>query len=274
MKRLLPRGPHFSGVGLSHVLWGQMGRGGAGALAHDLPVPAGRSSAAQPIMVDAPAPPAASGAAPCRPVVARPVAGGAVAQVPPRALFTRDPSCPSRLLIPPATAPPLHRRARSLFKNLPLRGPPPRSLWRPALPRIVGAKTPRSLFYLWLTGELMIHHRRGFDRVYYFLDEVAPLAGQRVATVEESEAFFARKLFRFRGMVTARGFAGSWAGFIERRVRSIFRRSNPLIFASRWLRKSPNEFRASRRTISVATSFRSCVCAPTALRSMATSCGR
>jgi uncharacterized protein YcaQ len=60
-----------------------------------------------------------------------------------------------------------------------------------------------ALYYLWLTGELMVHHRVGFERVYDFREHIIPASASHEATVNEVEEFFARKVVAFRGMCTA-----------------------------------------------------------------------
>jgi uncharacterized protein YcaQ len=78
--------------------------------------------------------------------------------------------------------------------------------------------TALALYYLWLTGELMIHHRQGFERIYDFRDHIAPLEVNYAATAEEAERFFAGKVITFIGLISERGWTNSFAGFIERRV--------------------------------------------------------
>jgi hypothetical protein len=75
-----------------------------------------------------------------------------------------------------------------------------------------------AMYYLWLTGELMTHHRRNFDRVFDFRQNIVLDGLKRKATVAQAENFFARKALAFMGLSRARTFANSWAGFIERRV--------------------------------------------------------
>jgi uncharacterized protein YcaQ len=60
--------------------------------------------------------------------------------------------------------------------------------------------TSLALYDMWLSGELMMHHRVGFDRVYDFRENVAPKQFDTVATVEEAEKFFARKSVAFMGL--------------------------------------------------------------------------
>jgi hypothetical protein len=74
------------------------------------------------------------------------------------------------------------------------------------------------MYYLWLTGELMTHHRRNFDRVFDFRQNIVLDGLNRKATVAQAENFFARKALAFMGLSRARTFTISFAGFIERRV--------------------------------------------------------
>jgi hypothetical protein len=60
--------------------------------------------------------------------------------------------------------------------------------------------TSLALFDMWLSGELMIHHREGFERVYDFRENVAPKEFDYAASVEEAEKFFARKAVAFMGL--------------------------------------------------------------------------
>ncbi len=60
--------------------------------------------------------------------------------------------------------------------------------------------TSLALYDMWLSGELMMHHREGFDRVYDFRKNIAPKEFDRVATEKEAETFFARKSVAFMGL--------------------------------------------------------------------------
>jgi uncharacterized protein YcaQ len=75
-----------------------------------------------------------------------------------------------------------------------------------------------ALYYLWLTGELMTHHRRNFDRVFDFRQNIVPDGLNRKASIAESENYFARKALAFKGFSTARSFGNTLWGFCERRV--------------------------------------------------------
>ncbi|HTP09925.1 MAG TPA: crosslink repair DNA glycosylase YcaQ family protein, partial [Anaerolineae bacterium] len=75
-----------------------------------------------------------------------------------------------------------------------------------------------AMYYLWLTGELMTHHRRNFDRVHDFRRNIAPTELNRKAAAVQAETYFARKALAFKGLSTTRSFVNTWRGFIERRV--------------------------------------------------------
>jgi uncharacterized protein len=73
-----------------------------------------------------------------------------------------------------------------------------------------------ALFYLWLTGELMIHHRDGFERVYDLLGRIAPPEFQREATEADAERFFGRKSIAEHGMLGASTWRSGLAYTFER----------------------------------------------------------
>jgi uncharacterized protein YcaQ len=66
-------------------------------------------------------------------------------------------------------------------------------------------ETSVALFDMWLAGELMIHHREGFERVYDFRENVAPRGVDYVASEREAETFFARKAVSFHGLLREAG---------------------------------------------------------------------
>lgn len=74
-----------------------------------------------------------------------------------------------------------------------------------------GKDTSVALYYLWLTGELMIHHRDGFDRVYDLRDRVAPKRHNWVATVDEAAAFFDRAVIARHGCIGERAWKNAVA---------------------------------------------------------------
>ncbi len=81
-----------------------------------------------------------------------------------------------------------------------------------------GKDTGQALYYLWMTGELMTHSRRGFERLYDLTERVAPAAYHRCSRVAEAEAFLARKAIDFVGVATARTWLEWFSTFAYRRV--------------------------------------------------------
>jgi uncharacterized protein YcaQ len=53
---------------------------------------------------------------------------------------------------------------------------------------------------MWLCGELMIHHREGFERVYDFRENIAPKEFDYIVSEKEAEDFFIRKNISFMGL--------------------------------------------------------------------------
>jgi hypothetical protein len=62
-----------------------------------------------------------------------------------------------------------------------------------------------ALFDMWLSGELMIHHREGFARVYDFRENIAPKEFDYVAEEKDAKEFFARKAVSFHGLLREAG---------------------------------------------------------------------
>jgi uncharacterized protein YcaQ len=60
--------------------------------------------------------------------------------------------------------------------------------------------TSLALFDMWLCGELMIHHREGFERVYDFRENIAPKEFDYMVGEKEAEEFFIRKNISFLGL--------------------------------------------------------------------------
>ncbi len=67
-----------------------------------------------------------------------------------------------------------------------------------------GKDTGVALFYLWLTGELMTHHRNRIERYYDLFENIAPANLRRMASTAEAEAFFNLKNISTLGMVKLR----------------------------------------------------------------------
>lgn len=81
-----------------------------------------------------------------------------------------------------------------------------------------GKDTGLAMYYLWLTGELMTHHRRNFDRIFDFRSNIVPPQFDGKAAPAEAEDYFARKSLAFAGLSTARSFRNTLSGFLEQRL--------------------------------------------------------
>jgi uncharacterized protein YcaQ len=57
-----------------------------------------------------------------------------------------------------------------------------------------------ALYYLWLTGEVMTHHRDRFERMYALAEKVAPTHLMRESSEEEADRFLIEKEIRFSGL--------------------------------------------------------------------------
>ena len=76
-------------------------------------------------------------------------------------------------------------------------------------------ETSVALFDMWLSGELMIHHRVGFNRVYDFRENVAPKEFDYLATGKEAEEFFARKSVAFMGLKNEGNIRAEMRGYLR-----------------------------------------------------------
>lgn len=76
-------------------------------------------------------------------------------------------------------------------------------------------ETSVALFDMWLSGELMIHHRVGFDRVYDFRENIAPSQFDYVASEKEAEEFFARKSVAFMGLKNENNIRAEMRGYLR-----------------------------------------------------------
>ena len=78
-----------------------------------------------------------------------------------------------------------------------------------------GKETSLALFDLWQAGELMIHHREGFARVYDFRENIAPKEYDYVAGAKETEEFFARKAISFMGLKREGNILSEMHGYLR-----------------------------------------------------------
>ncbi len=79
-------------------------------------------------------------------------------------------------------------------------------------------ETSITLFYLWLTGEVMISNRKGFDRMYDLRERVVPPEFDYSASEEEAEDFLGKKHIAFYGMVREPAWKTGFGEFIHRKV--------------------------------------------------------
>ncbi len=75
-----------------------------------------------------------------------------------------------------------------------------------------------ALFYLWLTGEVMITNRKGFDRIYDLRERVLPPEFDFEVTDSEAEDFFIRKSIAFLGMARENTWRTDLSGYLNRDV--------------------------------------------------------
>ncbi|HAV77303.1 MAG TPA: hypothetical protein DCX53_08115 [Anaerolineae bacterium] len=78
-------------------------------------------------------------------------------------------------------------------------------------------ETSVAMFDMWLAGELMIHHREGFQRVYDFRENIAPKQFDYIATEKETDEFFAQKSVAFWGLKREASFKTGLEDFMYRK---------------------------------------------------------
>ncbi len=72
-----------------------------------------------------------------------------------------------------------------------------------------------ALYYLWLTGEVMTHHRKNFERVYALTETVAPAHLMRESDEAEADRFLIKKDVSFSGLSRPSRVAESFRGYGE-----------------------------------------------------------
>ena len=87
-----------------------------------------------------------------------------------------------------------------------------------------------ALYDMWISGELMMHHRDGFNRVYDFRENIAPKEYDYVASVEEAEEYFARKMVAFMGLKRE----GNMRGEMHHYMREIYSPAEMKSLLERW----------------------------------------
>jgi uncharacterized protein YcaQ len=77
-------------------------------------------------------------------------------------------------------------------------------------------ETSLALYDMWISGELMMHHRDGFNRVYDFRENIAPKELDYVASEKEAEDFFAHKAVSFMGLKSGTKMGVELHGYLRR----------------------------------------------------------
>jgi uncharacterized protein YcaQ len=72
-----------------------------------------------------------------------------------------------------------------------------------------------ALYFLWLTGEVMTHHRERFERVYALTEAVAPAHLIRESDEEEANRFLIKKDVSFSGLARPNRLAEAFRGYGE-----------------------------------------------------------
>jgi uncharacterized protein YcaQ len=77
-------------------------------------------------------------------------------------------------------------------------------------------ETSLAMYDMWISGELMMHHRAGFNRVYDFRENIAPKELDYVANEKEADEFFAHKTVSFMGLKSETKMGVELHGYLRR----------------------------------------------------------
>ncbi|MGZ6316041.1 MAG: DNA glycosylase AlkZ-like family protein, partial [Anaerolineales bacterium] len=77
-----------------------------------------------------------------------------------------------------------------------------------------------ALYDMWISGELMIHHRDRFSRVYDFRENVVPPEFDYLAPEVEVEEYFARKCIAFKGLMPETRWKTDLEYYVRRKISS------------------------------------------------------
>ena len=81
-----------------------------------------------------------------------------------------------------------------------------------------GKDTGRALYYLWMTGELLVKSRNGTGKVFDLRERLVPRKYGRIARESDADDYYALKAFRQLNIATAQAWRSWFAGQIERKV--------------------------------------------------------
>lgn len=91
--------------------------------------------------------------------------------------------------------------------------------------------TSLALYDMWISGELMIHHRENFARVYDFRERIAPAEFDHLASPGEAEEYFACKCIAFKGLLPE----ARWKTDLEYYIRRKIGRDEMRLRKERWI---------------------------------------
>ncbi|GAP15978.1 uncharacterized protein conserved in bacteria [Longilinea arvoryzae] len=75
-----------------------------------------------------------------------------------------------------------------------------------------------ALYALWITGEVMVHHRERFERIYHLREHVIPPAAERAVTESEAVDYFARKRIAEMGLIRRLDWVNGLSGYLNRKL--------------------------------------------------------
>lgn len=79
-------------------------------------------------------------------------------------------------------------------------------------------ETALALYALWITGEVMVHHRKRFERIYDLRERVIPPEVERSASENEAAHHFARKRIAEMGLIRRLGWVNGLSGYLNRKL--------------------------------------------------------
>ena len=94
-----------------------------------------------------------------------------------------------------------------------------------------GKDTSLAMYDMWISGELLIHRRNDFLRVYDFRQNIAPLEFDYLAPEREAEEFFARKCIALKGLMPE----GRWKTDLQHYARREIARDEMNAWRERWM---------------------------------------
>jgi len=75
-----------------------------------------------------------------------------------------------------------------------------------------------ALYYLWLVGEAMVHHRQNFQRIYDLRSRVAPPEFDFQASLAATETYFARKAVALRGLARLTDWKNELSFYLNQKI--------------------------------------------------------